>query len=133
VWGSLAAWCSEETVVFPQVCATRRDAVDFHGSLARLGKAVRDSRSTFPDRHASRFEFVAVSRVEMTMKWEHVTGTERADVIAMLEREAERLEQDAAQLERAAVQLGRPSLVERQETKASAFRAAIEFLTRSLS
>ena len=62
------------------------------------------------------------------MKWEEVPGSERVNVIAVLEREAERLEQDAVQLQAAARQLGRPSLVERQELKANAFRAAIEFL-----
>jgi hypothetical protein len=62
------------------------------------------------------------------MKWNEVPGSERVNVIAVLEREAVRLEQDAAQLQGAARQLGRPSLVERQELKANAFRAAIEFL-----
>lgn len=64
------------------------------------------------------------------MKWEQVPEAERANVIAVLEREAERLELDASHLERAAQQLGRPSLVERQVSKADAFRASIEFLTR---
>ena len=66
------------------------------------------------------------------MKWEELSETERANVIAVLEREAERLEQEAFHLERAAQQLGRPSLVERQESRANAFRASIEFLTRPL-
>jgi len=65
------------------------------------------------------------------MKWEQVPESERANVIAVLEREAERLEQDAVQLQAAARQLGRPSLVEPQELKANAFRASIEFLTRT--
>jgi hypothetical protein len=68
---------------------------------------------------------------ETSMKWEEVPESERANVIAALEREAERLEQDAEQLQAAAKQLGRPSLVERQELKANAFRAGIEFLTRA--
>jgi hypothetical protein len=65
------------------------------------------------------------------MKWEEVPESERANVIAVLEREAERLEQDAEQLQAAAKQLGRPSLVERQELKANAFRASIDFLMRA--
>ena len=65
------------------------------------------------------------------MKWEEVSESERANVIAVLEREAERLEQDAVQLQAAARQLGRPSLVERQELKANAFRACIEFSMRT--
>lgn len=64
------------------------------------------------------------------MKWEDVSESERQSVVAVLEREAERLEQDAIQLQAAAKQLGRPSLVERQELKADAFRASIEFLMR---
>jgi hypothetical protein len=65
------------------------------------------------------------------MKWEEVPGSERVNVIELLEREAERLEQDAAHLHVAARQLGRPSLVERQELRANAFRAAIDFLMRT--
>jgi hypothetical protein len=64
------------------------------------------------------------------MNWEDVPEAERAAVLLLLEREAERLEKDASQLEGAAQQLGRPSLVERQELKANAFRACIEYLTR---
>ena len=65
------------------------------------------------------------------MKWEEVPESERVNAIEVLEREAERLEQDAVQLQAAARQLGRPSLVERQELKANAIRAAIEFLMRA--
>jgi len=71
-----------------------------------------------------------VWEIEATMRWEEVSESEQAAVLAVLEREAERLEQDAVQLQAAARQLGRPSLVERQELKANAFRACIEYLTR---
>jgi hypothetical protein len=65
------------------------------------------------------------------MKWEDLPEAEQAGVLSVLEREAERLEKDALQLEVAAQKLGRPSLVERQELMANAFRAGIEYLTRS--
>lgn len=62
--------------------------------------------------------------------WADIPEDERRRVIEVLEREAERLENDAVQMQTAAQRLGRPSLVERQELKANAFRAAIERLAR---
>lgn len=62
------------------------------------------------------------------MLWNDLTDQEKALVFEVLEREADRLERDAVQLEKAAKQLGRPSLVERTEVRANAFRAAIEAL-----
>ena len=60
------------------------------------------------------------------MDWSSLPEEERKTVLEVLEREAERLEQDAVQMQVAAQRLGRPSIVERQELKANAFRAAIE-------
>ncbi len=65
------------------------------------------------------------------MDWANIPEDERKLVIDVLEREADRLEKDAMNLLLASQRLGRPSLVERQELKANAFRAAIEAL-RSL-
>ncbi len=63
------------------------------------------------------------------MSWQEFPEDQRALVIDVLTREAERLEREAVQLQQAAQHLGRPSLVERQELRANAFRAAIELLT----
>ena len=104
--------------------------VDFSARLLAQAFVERFPARAFSKRRAIAIEFVAVSRGETSMKWEQLPEAERESVIAVLEREAERLEQDAAHLERAAQQLGRPSLVERQASKADAFRASIEFLTR---
>jgi hypothetical protein len=62
------------------------------------------------------------------MEWSNTPEEERQSVLDVLEREAERLEQDAVQMQVAAQRLGRPSIVERQELKANAFRAAIDAL-----
>jgi hypothetical protein len=62
------------------------------------------------------------------MEWSSIPQEERQSVLDVLEREAERLEQDAVQMQVAAQRLGRPSIVERQELKANAFRAAIDAL-----
>jgi len=62
------------------------------------------------------------------MLWNELTDEAKALVFEALAREAERLERDAAQMQVAARQLGRPSLVERTELRANAFRAAIEAL-----
>lgn len=62
------------------------------------------------------------------MQWSSIPEEERQSVLDVLEREAERLEQDAVQMQVAAQRLGRPSIVERQELKANAFRAAIDAL-----
>jgi hypothetical protein len=62
------------------------------------------------------------------MEWSSIPEEERQSVLDVLEREAERLEQDAVQMQVAAQRLGRPSIVERQELKANAFRAAIDAL-----
>ena len=62
------------------------------------------------------------------MDWSSIPEDERQTVLDVLEREAERLEQDAVQMQVAAQRLGRPSIVERQELKANAFRAAIDAL-----
>lgn len=62
------------------------------------------------------------------MGWSELDDTEKALVFEVLEREAMRLERDAINMQQAAKQLGRPSLVERQELRANAFRAAIEAL-----
>jgi hypothetical protein len=63
------------------------------------------------------------------MEWSSIPEVERKLVIEALEREAERLELDALNMQTAAQRLGRPSLVERQELRANAFRAAIDALT----
>jgi hypothetical protein len=65
------------------------------------------------------------------LDWSTIPEDERKLVIDVLVREAERLENDAMNLQVASQRLGRPSLVERQELKANAFRAAIDAL-RSL-
>ncbi|MFO0566640.1 MAG: hypothetical protein U0263_13310 [Polyangiaceae bacterium] len=62
------------------------------------------------------------------MLWDELTDEAKALVFEALSREAERLERDAVNLQAAAQRLGRPSLVERQELRANAFRAAIEAL-----
>jgi hypothetical protein len=62
------------------------------------------------------------------MEWDELEDEQKALVIETLEREAGRLERDAAQLLDAATRLGRPSLVERHELRANAFRAAIAVL-----
>jgi hypothetical protein len=62
------------------------------------------------------------------MNWDELEDEQKALVIDVLEREAARLERDAAQLLDAATRLGRPSLVERHELRADAFRAAIDIL-----
>lgn len=62
------------------------------------------------------------------MEWDELEDEQKALVIETLEREATRLERDAAQLLDAATRLGRPSLVERHELRANAFRAAIDLL-----
>jgi len=62
------------------------------------------------------------------MEWDELEDEQKALVIDALEREAGRLERDAAQLLDAATRLGRPSLVERHELRANAFRAAIDVL-----
>lgn len=62
------------------------------------------------------------------MEWDELEDEQKALVIETLEREAVRLERDAAQLLDAATRLGRPSLVERTELRANAFRAAIDLL-----
>ncbi len=62
------------------------------------------------------------------MLWNELTDESKALVFDALEREADRLEREAVHLEHAAKQLGRPSLVERTELRANAFRAAIEAL-----
>jgi hypothetical protein len=53
---------------------------------------------------------------------------ERQMVLDVLEREAERLESEAEQMLAVSKRLGRPSLVDRRELKANAFRAAIDAL-----
>jgi hypothetical protein len=60
--------------------------------------------------------------------WSRIPQSERKLVIDALEREAERFEQDALKMQTAAQKLGRPSLVEHQELRADAFRAAIDAL-----
>ena len=62
------------------------------------------------------------------MGWSELDETEKQLVFDVLEREAGRLERDAVNMQQAAKQLGRPSLVERQELRANAFRAAIAAL-----
>jgi hypothetical protein len=62
------------------------------------------------------------------MLWNDLTDEAKALVFEALTREADRLEVDAAHLQQAAQRLGRPSLVERTELRANAFRAAIEAL-----
>jgi TRAP-type C4-dicarboxylate transport system substrate-binding protein len=62
------------------------------------------------------------------MLWNELTEESKALVFEALAREAVRLENEAVHLEQAAKQLGRPSLVERTELRANAFRAAIEAL-----
>lgn len=62
------------------------------------------------------------------MDWDELEEEQKGLVIDVLEREAGRLERDAAQLLDAATRLGRPSLVERHELRANAFRAAIDVL-----
>ena len=64
--------------------------------------------------------------------WESMDDTERQTVLDVLEREAERLESEAEQMMVVSKRLGRPSLVDRRELKANAFRAAIDAL-RSLA
>ncbi|MEZ4219841.1 MAG: hypothetical protein R3B13_02860 [Polyangiaceae bacterium] len=64
------------------------------------------------------------------MSWTEQADDQRQMVLDVLQREAERLEREAVQMEAAAQQLGRPSLVERQELRANAFRDAIEHLLR---
>lgn len=63
------------------------------------------------------------------MAWAEQSEDQRQAVLVVLEREAERLEREAMQLQEAAQRLGRPSLVERQELAANAFRDAIDVLT----
>ncbi|MBX3128102.1 MAG: hypothetical protein KF718_15365 [Polyangiaceae bacterium] len=63
------------------------------------------------------------------MAWAEQSEDQRQMVLVVLEREAERLEREAMQLQEAAQRLGRPSLVERQELAANAFRDAIDVLT----
>lgn len=65
------------------------------------------------------------------VNWADIPKEERARVLDVLAREAERLENDAIKMQTAAQQLGRPSLVERQELSANAFRAAMALLMRS--
>ncbi len=62
------------------------------------------------------------------MLWNEIPPDAKGPVFEALEREADRLERDAVHLQNAAQQLGRPSLVERTELRANAFRAAIEAL-----
>lgn len=64
------------------------------------------------------------------MAWEDLDEEQRNGVIVVLTQEAERLEREAMQLQEAAQRLGRPSLVERGEMRANAFREAIEALSR---
>ena len=64
------------------------------------------------------------------MNWDELPEDQKSIVLEVLEREAERIERDAANLIQVAQRLGRPSLVERQELRADAFRAAIEYLSR---
>lgn len=64
------------------------------------------------------------------MSWSATPEVCRAEVIAHLQREAERLEQDADRLSPAATTLGRPSLTEGQIQSALAYREAIELLSR---
>ncbi|MBK7584748.1 MAG: hypothetical protein IPI67_31740 [Myxococcales bacterium] len=62
------------------------------------------------------------------MLWDELDDGSKALVFETLTREADRLERDAVNMQQAAHQLGRPSLVERHELRANAFRAAIEAL-----
>lgn len=62
------------------------------------------------------------------MSWHDFTEAQKGAVLHVLEREAERLEREADQLQAAAEKLGRPSLVDRHEIRANAFRAAISLL-----
>jgi len=62
------------------------------------------------------------------MLWQELSEEQKALVFEVLTNEAERFEREASNLEHAAKQLGRPSLVERHELRANAFRAAIEAL-----
>ncbi len=80
-----------------------------------------------------RAPFPEIREVVATDDWKGMPAEERQAVFEVLEREAARLEQDAAQMQAVAERLGRPSLVERQELKANAFRAAIDALQALLS
>ena len=62
------------------------------------------------------------------MLWNELSEEQKALVFEVLAGEADRLEREASNLEHVAKQLGRPSLVERHELRANAFRAAIEAL-----
>jgi catechol 2,3-dioxygenase-like lactoylglutathione lyase family enzyme len=62
------------------------------------------------------------------MPWGQLPREDQVRVLEVLEREAARLEQEADQLQVAAQRLGRPSLVERTELAANAFRSVIEVL-----
>ena len=62
------------------------------------------------------------------MSWAEQPDDQKLMVFQMLEREAMRLEREAVHMEQAAKQLGRPSLVERHELGANAFRDAIAAL-----
>jgi hypothetical protein len=64
------------------------------------------------------------------MAWEDLNEEQRQAVLVVLAQEADRLEREAMQLQDAAQRLGRPSLVERGELRANAFREAIEALSR---
>ena len=65
------------------------------------------------------------------MSWEDQPEDQQQLVIQVLEREAARLEREAVHMIQAAQQLGRPSLVERQELGANAFRDAIALLRKT--
>ena len=62
------------------------------------------------------------------MAWRDVPEEQRQRVFDLLLAEASRLEREAVQMQQAAERLGRPSLVDRQELGANAFREAIEAL-----
>jgi hypothetical protein len=62
------------------------------------------------------------------MAWAEQPEDQKQVVFQVLEREAMRLEREAVHMEQAAKQLGRPSLVERHELGANAFRDALAML-----
>lgn len=66
--------------------------------------------------------------MDEAMKWSEIPEEGRAQVIAVLAREAERLEGDAERLQDAARSLGRASILEHHVVAALAFRTAIDVL-----
>ncbi len=62
------------------------------------------------------------------MSWADQPEDQKQIVIQALEREADRLEREAVHMQQVAQRLGRPSLVDRQELGANAFRDAVDRL-----